>query len=154
MRLSRSLPAAVRLRIAVGFAAVLLLLTGCAPAAPADQIPGGPAAVTHSVSPSVSPSVSASPDATSAATTAPPAAPAAPPPAPAPKANATTANGSGGGGCAADEYRNVDGNCVPRPTQAAAPPAGATAECNDGTYSFSQHRSGTCSHHGGVKRWL
>ena len=33
-------------------------------------------------------------------------------------------------------------------------PAGATAECRDGTYSFSQSRSGTCSHHGGVARWL
>ena len=83
---------------------------------------------------------------------APAAPPAAPPPAPA--GNAATAGGSGGGGCSADEYRNVDGVCVPRPTQAAAPPAGATAECRDGTYSFSQHRSGTCSHHGGVKRWL
>jgi len=35
----------------------------------------------------------------------------------------------------------------------AAPP-GATARCNDGTYSFSQHHSGTCSHHGGVAQWL
>ena len=35
----------------------------------------------------------------------------------------------------------------------AAPP-GATAQCRDGTYSFSQHHSGTCSHHGGVARWL
>ncbi|HKB94327.1 MAG TPA: DUF3761 domain-containing protein [Gaiellaceae bacterium] len=35
----------------------------------------------------------------------------------------------------------------------AAPP-GATARCTDGTYSFSQHRSGTCSHHGGVAQWL
>ena len=35
----------------------------------------------------------------------------------------------------------------------AAPP-GATARCNDGTYSYSQHRSGTCSHHGGVATWL
>lgn len=33
-------------------------------------------------------------------------------------------------------------------------PLGATAECNDGTYSFSQNRRGTCSHHGGVRRWL
>lgn len=33
-------------------------------------------------------------------------------------------------------------------------PAGATAECNDGTYSWSQHHSGTCSHHGGVSEWL
>ncbi|HYT45260.1 MAG TPA: DUF3761 domain-containing protein, partial [Methylomirabilota bacterium] len=28
------------------------------------------------------------------------------------------------------------------------------AKCSDGTYSFSQHRSGTCSHHGGVAQWL
>ena len=33
-------------------------------------------------------------------------------------------------------------------------PAGATAVCGDGTYSFSMHRSGTCSHHGGVAEWL
>jgi hypothetical protein len=33
-------------------------------------------------------------------------------------------------------------------------PPGATARCHDGTYSFSQTRSGTCSHHGGVARWL
>jgi hypothetical protein len=37
---------------------------------------------------------------------------------------------------------------------AAAPPSGATALCRDGTYSYSKHHSGTCSHHGGVKRWL
>jgi hypothetical protein len=39
------------------------------------------------------------------------------------------------------------------PAVAAAPP-GATARCADGTYSFSQHHSGTCSHHGGVALWL
>ncbi|MEO5800650.1 MAG: DUF3761 domain-containing protein [Gemmatimonadales bacterium] len=33
-------------------------------------------------------------------------------------------------------------------------PAGASALCNDGTYSHSQHRSGSCSSHGGVKQWL
>ena len=33
-------------------------------------------------------------------------------------------------------------------------PAGATARCRDGTYSFSAHRAGTCSHHGGVAAWL
>jgi hypothetical protein len=32
-------------------------------------------------------------------------------------------------------------------------PNGATARCNDGTYSHSAHRSGTCSHHGGVAEW-
>jgi hypothetical protein len=37
---------------------------------------------------------------------------------------------------------------------AATPPPGATAVCRDGTYSFSQHHSGTCSHHGGVAKWL
>jgi len=39
-------------------------------------------------------------------------------------------------------------------TAAAAPPQGATARCSDGTYSYSTHRSGTCSHHGGVAVWL
>jgi hypothetical protein len=36
----------------------------------------------------------------------------------------------------------------------AAPPPGATAQCRDGTYSYSQHHSGTCSYHGGVAVWL
>ena len=31
---------------------------------------------------------------------------------------------------------------------------GASAICRDGTYSYSQHRQGTCSHHGGVAQWL
>jgi hypothetical protein len=30
---------------------------------------------------------------------------------------------------------------------------GISAICNDGSYSYSQHRSGTCSHHGGVREW-
>ncbi|BCK72615.1 hypothetical protein Srufu_065680 [Streptomyces libani subsp. rufus] len=33
-------------------------------------------------------------------------------------------------------------------------PAGASARCNDGTYSYSAHRRGTCSHHHGVAVWL
>jgi hypothetical protein len=40
------------------------------------------------------------------------------------------------------------------PPAKGSPPVGATAQCRDGTYSFSQHRQGTCSHHGGVARWL
>ncbi|HJQ70533.1 MAG TPA: DUF3761 domain-containing protein [Blastocatellia bacterium] len=40
------------------------------------------------------------------------------------------------------------------PVRASEVPEGATAECRDGTFSFSQSRRGTCSHHGGVKRWL
>jgi Protein of unknown function (DUF3761) len=39
-------------------------------------------------------------------------------------------------------------------TASASPPPGATALCRDGSYSFSHHRSGTCSHHGGVAKWL
>lgn len=30
---------------------------------------------------------------------------------------------------------------------------GVSAICNDGTCSYSQHRSGTCSHHGGLREW-
>jgi len=33
----------------------------------------------------------------------------------------------------------------------AAAPSGATALCNDGTYSYAAHHQGACSHHGGVK---
>jgi hypothetical protein len=29
-----------------------------------------------------------------------------------------------------------------------------TALCEDGSYSYSINRSGTCSHHGGVDQWL
>jgi hypothetical protein len=36
---------------------------------------------------------------------------------------------------------------------AAATAAGATAVCNDGTWSYSQTRSGTCSSHDGVYWW-
>lgn len=51
-------------------------------------------------------------------------------------------------------YVNAKGNCVLRPVKAASAPDGATAKCNDGTYSSSQSRSGTCSRHGGVAEWL
>lgn len=53
-----------------------------------------------------------------------------------------------------DHYVNSAGQCVPRPVQSDKPPAGATAQCKDGSYSFSQSRRGTCSHHGGVAKWL
>jgi hypothetical protein len=53
-------------------------------------------------------------------------------------------------------YRNVDGAIVHSPahTDTGAAPAGASAQCRDGSFSFSAHRRGTCSHHGGVARWL
>lgn len=41
-----------------------------------------------------------------------------------------------------------------RPVKAAKAPDGASAQCRDGTYSFSAHRRGTCSHHHGVATWL
>jgi hypothetical protein len=37
---------------------------------------------------------------------------------------------------------------------AVTPPAGATAVCNDGTFSMSKHHSGSCSSHKGVKTFL
>lgn len=51
-------------------------------------------------------------------------------------------------------YVNTKGHTVPRPENCLAAPKGATAQCRDGTYSFSQSRRGTCSHHGGVAKWL
>ncbi len=53
-------------------------------------------------------------------------------------------------------YINSRGVWVPSPqrTPDNQPPPGATAHCRDGTYSFSQSRRGTCSHHGGVAEWL
>jgi Protein of unknown function (DUF3761) len=53
-------------------------------------------------------------------------------------------------------YTNRDGNTVHAPARSLSgnAPEGATARCRDGTYSFSRHRSGTCSRHGGVSDWL
>lgn len=53
-----------------------------------------------------------------------------------------------------DYYTNSLGNKVQSPTYSETAPDGATAKCRDGTYSFSQSRRGTCSHHGGVAQWL
>jgi|SRR5260370_31940931 len=50
-------------------------------------------------------------------------------------------------------YINKNGTAVHSPARSNDPnviPVGATARCVDGTYSFSQHKRGTCSHHGGV----
>lgn len=53
-----------------------------------------------------------------------------------------------------NHYTNVSGNEVHSPAYSNTVPSGASAICRDGTYSFSQHRRGTCSHHGGVDEWL
>lgn len=56
--------------------------------------------------------------------------------------------------CPNGTYVNSAGNTVCRPYATSSAPAGATAKCRDGTYSFSQSRRGTCSRHGGVAAWL
>ncbi len=56
--------------------------------------------------------------------------------------------------CPNGTYVNSSGNIVCRPYSSPSAPQGATARCVDGTYSFSQHRQGTCSYHGGVAEWL
>ncbi len=55
-----------------------------------------------------------------------------------------------------DTYRNSDGETVHAPahSKSGRVPEGASARCRDGTYSFSRHRRGTCSGHGGVAAWL
>ncbi|MGA2391496.1 MAG: DUF3761 domain-containing protein [Candidatus Sulfotelmatobacter sp.] len=51
-------------------------------------------------------------------------------------------------------YVNRQGQTLKRPENCSAAPQGATAQCADGTYSFSRSRRGTCSRHGGVAKWL
>jgi len=51
-------------------------------------------------------------------------------------------------------YVNNKGQTVKRPENCSAVPQGATAQCRDGSYSFSESRRGTRSHHGGVAKWL
>jgi hypothetical protein len=55
-----------------------------------------------------------------------------------------------------DCYTNRDGTRVHSPSRTIDPnqaPVEPTARCADGSNSYSQHHSGTCSHHGGVARW-
>jgi hypothetical protein len=51
-------------------------------------------------------------------------------------------------------YENRDHHWVHSPSQtfSGQRPPEASALCADGSYSFSEHWSGTCSHHGGVAR--
>jgi hypothetical protein len=49
--------------------------------------------------------------------------------------------------CGPGEYRAESGDCVEDPD---SNPAGATALCNDGKFSHSEHPEGACSHHRGV----
>ncbi len=49
-------------------------------------------------------------------------------------------------------YVNVSGHVVHSPARMrdGSRPPGASAHCSDGTWSFSEHARGTCSHHGGI----
>jgi hypothetical protein len=60
-----------------------------------------------------------------------------PPPTPTPTPTPTPVPGPNGPTCTASSV-----------------PAGVTAVCDDGSFSSSQHRSGTCSSHQGVKCWI
>lgn len=53
-------------------------------------------------------------------------------------------------------YRNKAGQDIHSPAKSVdgKVPAGASAKCRDGSYSFSKSRRGTCSGHGGVSAWL
>jgi hypothetical protein len=51
-------------------------------------------------------------------------------------------------------YVNSSGNVVHSPAKSSLVPQGASAQCRDGSYSFSQHHQGTCSRHGGVSQWM
>lgn len=97
--------------------------------------------------------VAAKPTAPTPATAAPaPTTAAAPAPAkPARKTTTSTASTSATPSAAGSS--SGSSGTAPTITDAAAP-AGSTAKCKDGTYSKSQHHSGTCSHHGGVAGWL
>jgi hypothetical protein len=160
MRVHRGrLPAVV----AVGLLATVMTLgAGTATAAPDDGCTiGGISGTSNSAlcapgsSPSDAPAAALGPaasDAPATAVTMPPAPSSATVQSPIQKqavVPAATVPATGGGG-----YINSGGNYVPSPASASSPPSGATARCNDGTYSFSQNRSGTCSDHGGVAQFL
>jgi hypothetical protein len=61
--------------------------------------------------------------------------------------SSTGGGGPNGSTCAASSIP-ASATCIGNGT----PPV--TAVCNDGAYSCSQNRSGTCSTHGGVKCWV
>lgn len=64
-------------------------------------------------------------------------------PAPAPAAPTTTAASPG-----------APATPVPHSSTPAGNKGPPTAKCKDGTLSYAQHHTGTCSNHGGVAEWL
>lgn len=73
----------------------------------------------------------------------------APPPPVVRSSSGGTSSGAPGGSGTSDGSGSSSGGGQEVPAT-----GGPTAICNDGTASYSQHRSGTCSHHGGVGQWL
>jgi hypothetical protein len=65
---------------------------------------------------------------------------------PNPAPNPNPPGGGGAGTC--------DGQPAPNSCQVGNGPPPATARCNDGLWSCSQNKSGTCSGHGGVACWV
>jgi hypothetical protein len=57
--------------------------------------------------------------------------------------------------CNNNHYVNSSGHVVHSPScgQGAETGLHHTAECRDGSTSFSEHHRGTCSYHGGVAHW-
>lgn len=47
-----------------------------------------------------------------------------------------------------DCYIAASGDCVERPDSNHNP---GSIPCRDGTFSHAEHRSGACSHHGGIE---
>jgi len=109
-----------------------------APVAESTLAPTARPAATPRPSPSLTPTAKPTPTPTAKPTPTPTAAPTATPTAVPPQPVATPVPAAPAP--AADPY-------------AAATAAGASAVCADGSWSFSQNRSGTCSHHGGVHWW-
>jgi hypothetical protein len=81
--------------------------------------------------------------------------PTAVPPTPTPQ---TGGGGGGGNPRPTATPRSTAGICngvqAPNSCQVGNGPPPATARCNDGLWSCSQNRSGTCSGHGGVACWV
>jgi hypothetical protein len=53
--------------------------------------------------------------------------------------------------CPPGTYQSKNGDCVERPDSNRS---GATGQCCDGTDTHAEHRSGACSHHGGICQWF
>lgn len=107
----------------------------------------GHGGVNKGASASRSTSTPASPESNAAPTPASPASPATPAATPAsssPSASAARSGRQASTGMASGKssaHENSD-------------PTGAIAQCKDGLYSHAAHRTGACSKHGGVAKWL